>query len=71
MSLRTGRLSLYRDFANDPYEPGKRPLYDSLQTEEGPEPYLRDWASLGKLPKLLAPVEGTCYTLLIPIPANR
>jgi hypothetical protein len=53
--LRTGRLSLYRDFVAMPYDPA------------GDEPYLLDWsAGLGGITEL-APAAGSFFTALLPI----
>lgn len=55
--VRSGRLSLYRDFIEAPYDIEQR----------GREPYLLDWSSGGVKPTELAPVQGAFITALIPI----
>jgi hypothetical protein len=55
--IRSGRLSLYRDFIAEPYDP----------EQEGREPYLLDWDSGGAESTELAPAQGSFITVLIPI----
>ena len=55
--VRSGRLSLYRDFIEEPYDPE--------QTTR--EPYLLDWGSGDAVPTELAPAQGSFITALIPI----
>jgi hypothetical protein len=55
--VRTGRLSLYRDFVARPY----------VGSASVGECFLADWTSGTDTPTALAPAEGTLYTMLIPI----
>ena len=62
LKIRSGRLSLYRDFIETPYKSGEQETYDFC-----------DWDNqeiatkkLAKLPKLA----GTSITLLIPLEAK-
>jgi len=56
--LRSGRLSLYRDFVAMPYRP---------EDESRDEPFLLDWrAGLGGITPL-APATGSFFTALLPI----
>lgn len=60
LRIRTGRLHLYRDFSDLPYEPRRN----------RDEPYLVDWKSRLAATQA-APVSGTFYTLLFPLPRVR
>ncbi len=64
LRLRTGRLSLQRDFAKLPY----RPLSSQSSLEE---PFLLDWQNGAPLPTKFPRVEGTLLTMLIPIHRKR
>ena len=55
--IRSGRLSLYRDFVAEPYDPEQR----------GREPYLLDWHANGANSTEMAPAQGAFVTALIPI----
>jgi hypothetical protein len=55
--IRSGRLSLYRDFIEMPYDPAQK----------GREPYLVDWESGGSNATQMAPSQGSFITALIPI----
>jgi hypothetical protein len=55
--VRSGRLSLYRDFIAHPYDP----------EQKGREPFLLDWTSGGEEPTELTPAQGSFITALIPI----
>jgi hypothetical protein len=57
LRVRTGRLQLYRDFAELPYDP--------RHGED--EPYLQDWQTRLGLTEA-PPAVGTFYTLLFPLP---
>lgn len=55
--IRSGRLSLYRDFIEMPYD----------TEQQGREPYLLDWESGGTDATEMAPSQGSFITALIPI----
>jgi len=56
MRLRTGRLSLFRNFMTNPVH------------EESMEPVrLFDWSTEARIPTAMAPVAGTLFTLIIPV----
>lgn len=53
--VRSGRLSLYRDLLNEPYQLG-----------EAPDLSLRDWTSGTHEATERAPVQGTLFTIVVP-----
>ncbi len=57
---RTGRLGFYRDLANDPFPPGQ-------EKEPNADPELFDWYSGSRTPTRGPQVEGTLFSLLIPV----
>ncbi|MBE7456484.1 MAG: hypothetical protein HS102_07630 [Planctomycetia bacterium] len=59
LRLRTGRLSLYRDFALQPY-----------RHEEAPFVSLTDWSDMTPTGRAHPMAEGVLYTLLIPLPSD-
>jgi hypothetical protein len=59
--VRTGRLSLYRDFVARPYG-------DSAPATSH---ILTDWSSQSESPTAMASVQGTLYTMLLPIRNRR
>lgn len=59
MRLRTGRLSLFRNFQTDPvHEKNSDPVQ------------LFDWSTLAHSPAAMAPVAGALFTLIIPVTSN-
>ncbi len=58
LRIRTGRLSLARDFVSMPYS----------RSRKGVEPKLLDWKTGSADPTELASSEGTVYSFLIPVP---
>ena len=58
LRIRTGRLSLYRDFIELPFDPLASPDEASR---------LFDWSTCGNSPTSHAQVRGTLYTMLIPV----
>ena len=59
LRIRTGRLSLYRDFVEHPFKAGIN--------NAPPEPFLVDWNTQSMQVERMAPVEGTLLTMLIPV----
>jgi len=57
LRLRTGRLSLYRDFVKEPYN----------ASESRQEPFLTDWVTNKSVITERPRVEGTLLTMLIPV----
>jgi hypothetical protein len=66
LRVRTGRLSLYRDFLDQPWSS----LADEspeLWDAKGPAAFYWDWASKTRWPTELPRASGTAYTLTLPL----
>ena len=65
--LRTGRLSLYRDFAVKPFSTGEHQDADALFGTTVELRYFRDWETRTTKFTEFEPVRGTTYTVLLPV----
>jgi hypothetical protein len=70
LRIRTGRLSLQRDFIAHPYD---RPMDEDGRGNAGctKEPFLIDWDGSQNTPNSRAPVRGLLVTMLLPVATRK
>src|SRR6185369_9936312 len=69
LKIRTGRLSVYRDFVSDPYVGQEEEVSDG--EKEKSTTYMLDWHSKTSRLNTMPRAEGTLVTMFIPLTASR
>jgi hypothetical protein len=65
--LRTGRMSLFRDFIVEPFSADEHQDTDALFGTEVELRYFRDWSTRRRAFSEFEPSRGTTYTVLLPV----